>query len=237
MLGARAGLLGLADIERSRFALSQLPGKTLVVATEQPALYMTCSHVLNAIISGEPITVERKYLNAVTITPHAKLVWAMNELPRVGNAGDGLFRRVKVVKFPPLATAPDPEVKRVIATEGAGILNWALTGLERLRARGRFEIPPCVEDATTQFQNTNDVPAAFVAEKCITGPDYKTQSAELYTAYRDWAIATGHKPQSSTTLAAEWARLGFKRGRSDGRAFWHGIELAEATINIDDLIK
>lgn len=223
MLGKRAGLLGLADIERSRFALANLPGKTLAVSTEQPTLYMTSTHILNAIISGETVTVERKYLDAVTITPHAKLIWAMNELPRVGDASNGLFRRVKVVKFPPLATAPDPEVKRVIATEGAGILNWALDGLERLRARGRFEIPSCVEDATAQFQKTNDVPAEFVSERCLTGPDYKVQSGDLYAAYRDWAIATGHKPQSSTSLAGEWERLGFERYRAAGKTFWRGV--------------
>jgi len=237
MLVAHAGLLGLADIERNRFALIDLPGKTLVVATEQPALYMTSTHILNAIISGEPITIERKYTNAVTITPHAKLIWAMNELPRVGNAGNGLFRRVKVVRFPPLATTPNPEVKKVIATEGAGILNWALVGLDRLRARGRFEIPPCVEDTTEKFQKTNDVPAEFVVEICNTGPNCKEQSGPLYTRYHDWCIATGHKPQSSTSMAAEWERLGFERYRADGKAFWRGVELAEVKVSLDDLIK
>jgi phage/plasmid-associated DNA primase len=36
MLGKRAGLLGLADVQRSRFALADLPGKTLVAAAESP---------------------------------------------------------------------------------------------------------------------------------------------------------------------------------------------------------
>ena len=33
MLGERAGILGLADIERSSFALANLPGKTLYAHT------------------------------------------------------------------------------------------------------------------------------------------------------------------------------------------------------------
>lgn len=226
MLGPRAGLLGLADIEHSRFALANLPGKTLAVSTEQPAHYMTSTHVLNAIISGETVIVERKYFDAVIITPRAKLIWAMNELPRVGDASNGLFRRVKVVRFPPLVSNPDPAVKLAIATEGAGILNWALAGLERLRERGHFEIPPGVEDATSQFQQTNDVPAEFVSEKCVVGVDYKVQSSELYTAYKDWATATGHKPQSSTRMAAEWERLGFEGYRAAGKKFWRGVEIS-----------
>jgi len=223
MLGARAGLLGLADIEKSRFALSQLPGKTLVVNTEQPAGYMQATYILNSLISGEPINVERKYMDAVEITPRAKVAWAMNDLPRISDAGNGLFRRVKVVKFSPLQGAPDPEIKETIKTEGAGILNWALEGLARLRKRGHFLIPECVIGATESFKHTNDVPGVFVSERCIIGGEYKTQSSELYAAYKEWAFSSGHKPQSSTSIAEEWARLGFERFRSNGKTYWRGV--------------
>ena len=227
MLGTRAGLLGLADVEKSRFALADLPGKTLVVATEQPSSYMTATHVLNSIISGEPITADRKFRDAVKIIPRAKLAWAMNELPRVPDAGNGLFRRVKVVKFPPLADTPDPKVKEQIKQEGAGILNWALAGLARLRWRGRFEVPPCVETATAQFRSANDVPSLFVAECCLMGADHKVQSKLLYDEYKVWCEGNGHRPQSATSLAAEWERLGFERYRPGGITFYKGVGLPE----------
>jgi putative DNA primase/helicase len=60
MLGARAGLLSLADVERNRFALAGLPGKTLMVSTEQPSDYIASGALLNGLISGEPVTVDRK---------------------------------------------------------------------------------------------------------------------------------------------------------------------------------
>src|SRR5215217_6772459 len=129
MLGARAGLLGLAEIERSRFALGNVPGKTLLVSTEQPSGYLAAGHILNALISGEPMEIERKYRDSYNIVPHAKIAWAMNETPRISDASSGLFRRVKVVEFPELLPLErDPQVKVSIATEGAGILNWALEG-------------------------------------------------------------------------------------------------------------
>lgn len=225
-LGMRAGVLGLASIERSQFALSALPGKTLITATEQPSMYMRSVHVLNAIISGEPVTVERKHENAYTLTPHAKMLWSMNELPRVGEASSGLFRRVKVIKFPALAESDrDPDVKEAIKNERAGILNWALIGLDRLRKRGRFEIPQCVKDATAEFESTNDVPALYVADNCMVGPNFKAQAGPLYADYKRWCEDNGHKWQSSTTLAEDWQRLGFERKISAGRWYWHGIGL------------
>jgi P4 family phage/plasmid primase-like protien len=226
MLGHRAGILGLADLERSRFTLADLPGKTLVVASEQPSSYLASTNTLNAIISGEPIQVERKYRDPFTVIPRAKVCWAMNELPRVADANSGLFRRVKVVTFPALAEIErDPKIKRAIETEGAGILNWALEGLRRLKERGHFEVPAGVEDTTKQFRENNDVPALFVEDRCIQGADLKVQASQLYDEYKDWCIDNGHRPQSSTRVADDWARLGFEKTASNGRRFYRGVAL------------
>jgi len=223
MLGPRAGTLSLAEIEQSRFALGGIAGKTLLMATEQPGMFMRTAYRLNALISGEPVVVERKYADPVTIRPCAKLLWAMNELPRA-DASSGLYRRVKVIPCRPVAT-PNPEVKRAVVTERAGILNWALAGLRRLRSRKRFEIPPSVQEASRLFQAANDIPAQFLAERCERGDDYRASGQELYNAYRAWCADNGHQTMSSTTLAEHWARLGLARYRSEGRTYYRGVRV------------
>lgn len=231
MLGNRAGLLGLADIENNRFALANLPGKTLAISTEQPGDYIASTHILNALISGETVTIDRKFRDAVQLTPKAKLCWAMNELPRVSDPNSGIFRRVKVVEFPAIPEANrNPALKEGIKAEGPGILNWALEGLDRLRQRGRFEIPPEIVSATKDFQQNNDIPARFVEEACYTGYDgqtepYKTQGSALYRRYKDWCIENGHKPLSSTKVASDWKRLGFEKYLSAGKSFWRFVGL------------
>ncbi len=231
MLGNRAGMLGLADIQSNQFALANLPGKTLAISTEQPGDYIASTHILNALISGEPVKIERKYRDAVEIIPKAKLCWAMNELPRVSDPNSGIFRRVKLVEFSALPEEKrNPELKEGIKTEGAGILNWALSGLARLRDRGKFEIPSEVVSATKDFQSNNDIPARFVEDACYTGDDtpgepYRTQSSALYRRHKDWCIENGHKPLSSTKVAQDWRRLGFERGRINGKTFWSGVGL------------
>jgi putative DNA primase/helicase len=228
MLGPRAGLLGLADVERNRFALAQIPGKTLVVSAEQPSDFLSSTHVLNALISGEPIQIERKFVDQIAITPRCKILWAMNEYPRVGDAGNGIFRRVKVLQFDAIPENEQrPELKEAIAQEGAGILNWAIEGLKRLQRRGRFEIPPGVQAATGEFARLNDIPANFVDECCLVGPEYRVNAAQLYNSYSQWAKDTGHKPQSLTTIAADWQRLGFEKYRANGRSFYRGVGLKE----------
>ncbi len=232
MLGDRAGILGLSEMQRSRFALAKIPGKTLLTATEQPSDYISVTHLLNAIISGEETRVEEKFKPAYTVTPRAKMLWAMNELPRVKDANNGLFRRVKVVEFPKLAGEPDPEVKEAIKGEGAGILTWALEGLRRLNERGHFEIPESVRAATEEFKRTSDVPKVFVEEACIVSEDSKTQPQPLYQAYRHWCAVNGHKPMSSTAVAKEWARLGFEKSPPrQGYRYYLGIDVDPAWVS------
>jgi P4 family phage/plasmid primase-like protien len=235
MLGQRAGVLGLGEIERSRFALADVPGKTLLTATEQPAGFMKASDVLNALISGDKRKVEKKYKDAFDLYSKAKLVWAMNDVPRLPSANDGLFRRVKVVEIDPIPESErDPGIKEVIKVEGAGILVWALEGLRRLRQRGRFEIPETVRAATEEFRLTNDVPAMFVQEACLTSEDCEEQADTLRKACRHWCLEHGYHPMSARRLAKEWKRLGFGERNLHGRKVYKGLKVDPGWIGAQE---
>jgi P4 family phage/plasmid primase-like protien len=226
MLGERAGVLGLAEIEKSPFAVAKLIGKTLVTAAEQPAGFVSCHHVLNAIISGEMIQVERKYQNPYDIVPRAKIAWAMNETPRIPSGAEGLFRRVEVIKFTGISKSDrDPALKEGIKGEGAGILNWALEGLQRLRSRGNFAVPAKVEQDTEEFRQINDIPGLFVAERCLRDPEASEAASELYKEYKFWCEENGHRRLSSTRVAEDWQRLGFERYRSKGTTRYRGVRV------------
>ena len=210
-----------------------MPGKTLVVATEQPSDFISVTHRLNAIISGEEVPVERKFRPAYSVTPTAKLLWAMNDFPHVKDANDGLFRRVKVVEFPERGEEDrDEAVKKAITTEGAGILVWALEGLYALKERGGFEIPESVRAATEEFRLANDVTRMFVEEACVAtdAEGLEEQAQDLYDAYRHFCVITGHKPMSMKSVAKEWKRLGFDDRPLHGRTVYTGVKVDRAWI-------
>ena len=225
MLGDKHGVLGLGEIESSPFALSRIPGKTLLVSTEQPSSYLRSTHVIDALISGESLIVDRKHRDAEEIQPVAKVLWAMNEAPRIANTTSGIFRRVKIVEFPELQGERNPGVKEAIKREGAGILNWALEGWQRLEERGGFDFPESVAAATAEFEKSNDLPAQFVEEECVLGPDFEVASNMLYSRYKGWCQDSGHKPMSKNRIGEEWKRLGFTPKREMNRRFWVGVKV------------
>lgn len=231
MLGSRCCTLGLADIERSQFALAQIPGKTLAISTEQPSRFVKCSHVLNSLISGESLIWERKFVDPVTIRPMVKLVWAMNELPRIDSSGVGLFRRVVPVPWRKVEN-PDPEIKEQVKQSGQAVFNWAYEGLQRLNKRGRFAIPAGLISERETYRTQNDVPKTFLDDTCDcvdpldeNGHYNKIQSSILYLKYREWCQNTGHKSLSSTVFAVEMKRLGLEKIKIEGYYYWIGIRL------------
>lgn len=230
MLGNRCCTLGLAEIERSPFALSQVPGKTLAISTEQPSSFVRCFYTLNTLISGESIKWEQKYLKAETLRPYVKLLWAMNELPRIDSAGVGLFRRIVPVPwFPP--PAPDPAIKEAVLKAGPAIFNWAYEGLKRLNARGRFDIPASLLTEREAYRVQNDVPLAFISDTFERveplddeGHYVRIGATELYKIYRKWCSETGHRAFSNIAFAKELARLRVEKTTIDGRTFYLGLK-------------
>lgn len=129
-----------------RFGLSHLKGKTLAISTEQPSGVKQIQ-MLNQLISGEAIMIDQKYEDPYELFNRAKFCWAMNEVPKIPSGGIGLERRVVLIKFKDLPESErDENIKRQILLSGPAIFNWALEGLERLQARGKFERP--VESAS-----------------------------------------------------------------------------------------
>ena len=226
--GDQAGTLSLSDIERSHYALSNIPGKTLLTATEAPNAYLKSTAILDAIVSGEMIQIEKKYQHPERVRPVAKILWAMNELPQIRNPNAGIFRRAQIVPFPEVERRRNPLVKEFIKSEGAGILNWALDGLDRLNAQRWFSISDDMSEATEGFKAGNDIPQTFVDECCKVEPDVREESNLLYTKYREWCLDNGYKPLASNRMKVEWERLGFKHKKIRGRPYYDGVQLIEA---------
>ena len=209
MLGPeRCGRLSLADISRSRFALSSVPGKTLLVASEQPTKYVDCSDTLNAMISGDTILIERKYLEPYAHRPTAKILWAMNTLPLVGSSVDGIFRRVKIVRMDAIE-APDHSVRGRVIGNPAGILTWAIEGWQRLvssRQRLHERAPADVVAQTQAFEMENDHVRLFVEECLVENPRGEVQSSAIDDAYQAWTVRRGIRTPIYYTKRAEHYR-------------------------------
>lgn len=239
MLGGSSlvGTLGLAQLQGggARFALSNVPGKTLMTCTENPTTHIKATDILNAIITGDTIQVERKNKDAFDYRNTAKLLWAMNSLPGLYDANNGLFRRVHVLRIDKPPTSKDPNVIERVTTEGPGIVTWALEGLARLNQRGYFEYPESMKRATSDFIYQNDLFKQFLEEWCERpvedspyGPaNYWVGSTELVSKLNEWLESRGFQVRYNVKSAAQhWERLGLTKADKKNARGWAGVRIA-----------
>lgn len=227
MAGDMSTSFGLNSFKDGKtYGIAELQGKRVAIATEQPAGQMDATEVINAIISGEFIQVERKYVQPYDMRPTTKIIWAMNELPKIYKRGDGIFRRIKVVEFEQIPEDQrDPKMKEAVKEEGDGILNWALDGLDRLRANGKFTESESITKSTQEYKENADTIKLFLDEMCEWSEEYSVQSNPLYKTYVQWANDNNHHPMASNNIAREFERLGLVKEQRRDANYWVGVRM------------
>lgn len=227
VLGPRAGELGIRDIEENQFSLPLIIGKTCLISTEQPTGFLTKGDVINKIISGETLPINQKNDPIFFYRPIAKIIWAMNEIPKIRNLEqNGLSRRFIVIKFPELAEGlRNIDLKMEIKNETPGILNYFLDGYSKLQSDGKYIIPPSMLLANYQKKETDDNMANFIAEKCKKGATLQIQSCRFNEAYSIWCNEKGFNQKSSVAVSDDLKRLNFSKHTSCERVFWIGLDL------------
>jgi putative DNA primase/helicase len=214
MFGERSTVVSLRAMTE-RFGLSNIPGKTLLLAREQPSGYLPSTDILNSIISGETLDIDVKNKQPFKYRPTAKILWAMNNLPSVRGVNEGLFRRVYVVSWPAPIKNPDPKLKAyLIEHELAGIFNGAVRGLARLRKRGKFDPPSSVVEATKEFEEDSDLLEIFIEDKCRVGDEEEHLAEPMHNAFLRWCERSNQRGLGRREWNKAMRRRGFKIEKS-----------------------
>jgi putative DNA primase/helicase len=175
----------------TNFGLQDLIGKILAVVSDarlgpRADLQALAERLLS--ISGEDsITIDRKYRDPWTGRLEVRFLLLTNELPRFTDASGALAKRfVVVVLQQSFYGREDPMLLAKLLPELPGILNWALDGLDRLRAQGHFTQPASAREAIRDLEDLASPISAFVRDRCRVGRDHQVRVDDLWTAWKAW---------------------------------------------------
>jgi putative DNA primase/helicase len=173
-------------------------------------------------ISGEDsLTVDRKYRDPWTGHLPARFLILTNELPRFTDASGALASRfVILVLTETFLGRENPRLSDELLEEAPSIFNWALEGLDRLRARGHFREPTSSVDAMRRLRDLASPVSAFTREACVIGPEHEIDKDELWAAWKNWSENEG-MPKSTKALlmrdlCAAFPGIRPKRGQREG---------------------
>ena len=152
-------------------------------------------------ISGEDrVSVERKGLTPWGGRLPGRIWIASNNLPDFGSHATAVAARLAMLPFEvSFLGREDRDLTKKDGTgklqrELAGILNWALDGLDRLRERGDFREPEESKQAKFRMLYASEPVRGFVEERCTLDPDAGVDKSLLYPLYVAYCKETGVHP-------------------------------------------
>ena len=194
------------------------------------------------LVAGDPVKVEKKYQDPITIRPTAKHLFAANTLPEADVDDDAFFRRILLVSFP--NTVPrderDPDLGDKLEAELSGILNWALEGLDRLREQEHFTgapTPAAIQRKWRAWGSSVDRFKQRILE-ATNDPDDAVPKRDALDAYRRFCEAEGIPAKSERTFfdnLKQDADIGESRRRIDGSRKRVYTNVRLLTERIDDV--
>jgi putative DNA primase/helicase len=226
----------------TNFGLWPLVGKSLAIVSDARLGGRTDSQIvverLLSISGEDPLTVDRKNLEPLTLKLPTRLMIFTNELPRLGDSSGALAGRMILLR---LSTSfygrEDTGLTDRLLTELPGILLWAIEGWRRLRERGRFVQPTAADEMLAELHDLASPVGAFLRERCNIGPEYEVQRGDLYEAYIAWAKEHGRQYLEDAVgfgraLRAALPAVGTVKHRTDGQQvrFYGGVGLKGGTV-------
>ena len=139
---------------------------------------------LLSISGGDPQTINRKNQPFWNGRLGVRFLITTNELPAIRDASGTIASRFVALKLErSFFGSEDVDLKAKLTLELAGILNWALDGLDRLRKRGYFKMPPSSLEAIRELEDLASPVGAFVRDWCDVSPVHSENVKDLYRAY------------------------------------------------------
>lgn len=221
------------NIYSNRFRTAELQGKMINIDHDMESSAINQTADLKKIVTGDPISCERKGQNPFVLYPRVKLFIAANTLPKICDNSQGMQDRVLIIPFLRYirgTTRDDFIISRIMESEEEkGVLFYNMVlGLQRLRKNRSFSIPPIVKEYTNNYFIDID-PVALFTKACEAGDvtyNGKTISIEresamdVYHCFNRWCSENRYKIDiPNNVFGKEMKRLGYDnmQRRIDGK--------------------
>lgn len=210
-----------ATLYKRRLAITEETGKNAELSTE----------VVKTLSGGDAINARKMRQDEFTFMPTHTLVMVTNNLPKVEEDEEALWRRLRIIPFNSKVTRPDVHLEDRLKKEDSGILNWMLEGAKMWYQEGLGE-PIDVMLATTQYHVQSDPLSEYWDEKVDeTGKaEDRLPVREVFESYKTWMQEErpDDEPHKSINQFSQAVRNKFKleakRVGRDKVQNWTGIK-------------
>jgi len=197
-----------------RFSGAELFEKWANIRNDIPAATVENTGMFKEIIGGDPMKAERKRKDPFMFEPTAKHLFAANELPSTESDDEAFYRRILLVPFPETVPAADRDkhLDEKLQSELPGVLNWALSGYERLQKQAAFTGDRSPGETQQTWQKWADSVSRFEKAALTDGSD-EIVKTDVYAAYLEYCRQEGIPSDTQHSMTRSLKLEGYEDGR------------------------
>ena len=195
--------LDLADVG-SEFKTAEIAGKLANIGDDISDEFMSNTSIFKKVVSGEAMTVNRKYQKPITMTSRAKFYFSANSLPRLGRGKDtgALVDRMIVIPFNASFSKKDPDfdpfIKYKLREESVieALIVKCISHLRDVMANEAFTRCELVESEIKEFEVSNNPIILFFDD--LEEEDYLYDPTDIvYKKYTGFCYSNNVQPVSN----------------------------------------
>lgn len=188
------------------------------------------------VAGGEPVNCSPKYIPTFKFFPYCKQAFGSNGFPRVTDHSDAFFNRLLIIPCNRIyeEEQQNKNLKEQLTVELSGIFNWAVEGLQRLNARGHFEIKEFMKEAKEELRDESNPIDVFFRETIEVDKEGKEYilKGELYNKYTDWCKSNSNIPMSGIkfgkAVLQKYNKITEKNSQnSEGVRIWRNLKFKD----------
>lgn len=190
--------------------------KTMEAALDKTVLFIGDAHSVSgpdrnrildrlmSITGNDSLTVGRLYKQSFTGQLPGRITIAANTIPTFFDDSGAFGNRLLIIPFNrSFLGSEDPTLLKRLLAELPGICNWAIEGLQRLRATGRFTDPAIAREERQEMLEQQAPLLAFIREQCVLDSTGAAFTADLYNRYSLWCVQNGMKAVSANRFTRD----------------------------------
>jgi len=192
--------VSIHDLICNRFAKAELDGKLANIFSDISINELSQLGVLKDLVSGDPVTAEKKGKDLFQLYSKAKMFFSTNQLPEIGEDSNAVYRRFIIVEWNEqfIGDKLNPQLLSELSTEEefSGFLNILLFHGRKLLKKCKLTYEQKIEQLRKEMKERAD-PVRLFANTCLKrGVNEKTSKSEVYRIYRNWCDENNHIPKS-----------------------------------------
>lgn len=200
-------------LQSSKHTAANLEHKMVNIVDELDDHHLNRTDEIKKAISGDPMAAEPKYEQEYRFTPTCKHIFASNKSLKASITEDGFWSRWITVVFEEQISKDNrvsqDQIISQFETEAAGILNWALDGLDRLRAQDSFTNSRSPSETHQLWTGFGDVVSEFIDVAIADQSGNTVFTNDLHSHYEEFCAKTGREAaRSQYQLTAELKERG-----------------------------